>query len=295
MLFIYKSVGGALSSLRAHPSTVVMGLHTTAGWAPGWFGEGLQRLNAFHVCCYFLGSGVIGPAGRACIYMVCVYRDVLFTCHIKDKYSLAALMKLLWYWYVMSGAGSILQTGDGQVLVSTHLIKIFLYSPPLFFCSVLVFLLAAALDTRLSRSHEELNGSCWLRSEALMQQMYEMCCVSWVALWESVYTPVCMCTAWIHSGAVDWAQREHQYSFPPCTFPSLLAAYFWPPAVPEPPSTDEMLLRKSFNHQMQYSSLQEGCVMCREQTIVCNYVNMNDEKKKRSLVLGTSVQIKVNK
>lgn len=31
---------------------------------------------------------------------------------IKDKYSLAALMKLLWYWYVIRGAGSILKTGD---------------------------------------------------------------------------------------------------------------------------------------------------------------------------------------
>lgn len=30
--------------------------------------------------------------------------------HIKGKHSLAALMKLLWYWYVMRGAGSTLET-----------------------------------------------------------------------------------------------------------------------------------------------------------------------------------------
>lgn len=34
---------------------------------------------------------------------------------MKVKHSLAALMKLLWYWYVMRGAGSILRTGDGDV------------------------------------------------------------------------------------------------------------------------------------------------------------------------------------
>lgn len=34
--------------------------------------------------------------------------------HTKGKHSLAALMKLLWYWYVMRGAGSILETQETE-------------------------------------------------------------------------------------------------------------------------------------------------------------------------------------
>lgn len=86
------------------------------------------------------------------------------------KYSLAALMKLLWYWYVMSGAGNILKTPTrtrqvkGASLESdTTVIVLNLFLFPLFWTSAYHFYLrtfTTASQWCLNRGADAVNYLC---------------------------------------------------------------------------------------------------------------------------------------